>query len=340
MRAMRLEAWGTENIRAVDLPEPVPAAGEALIRIKAVSINPRDLVMAEGGYGRMASQPPIIPLCDGAGEIVAFGEGTQDMFGLAVGDLACPTYSRTWLHGLAHSRAHLGAHGGAIDGTACEFMTVPVEALVKAPAHLSAREAASLPCAAVTAWNAVVEQGRLRPGERILIQGTGGVALFALQFAKMQGAETILISSSDEKLDRARALGADHRINYAETPDWHRLARDISGGEGVDHVIEVGGAGTLEKSIAAVRPSGAISVIGVLSGGEAALALGRVVTRNVRLQGVTVGGCDMFTRMAAAMAAHKTKPPLNNKDFVFEALGEALRALPGGGHFGKCVAEV
>lgn len=337
MRAMRLEAWGTENIRPVDLPDPEPGPGEALIRMRAVSINPRDLIMAMGGYGRMAAQPPIIPLCDGAGEVVALGD---DATGVSVGDLVCPNYSRTWLHGLADPTAHLGAHGGMIDGTACELMAIPAAALVKVPAHLAAREAAALPCAGVTAWNAIVEQGGVVAGQRVLIQGTGGVALFALQFAKLQGAEAILISSSDAKLETARELGADHLINYRQTERWDKAALEITDGIGVDQVVEIGGADTLEKSINCVRPSGAISMIGVLGGAGAALNLGKVVTRNIRLQGVTLGGRDMFVRMNDAMALHQTRPVIHAEGFAFEDLGAALADLPKGAHVGKVVCEL
>ncbi|MEL6281510.1 MAG: NAD(P)-dependent alcohol dehydrogenase [Pseudomonadota bacterium] len=337
MKAMRIEAWGVENIRPIELPDPRPGPGEALLRMRAVSINPRDLIMAQGGYGRMAAQPPLIPLCDGAGEVIALGEGAV---GVAVGDLVCPNYSRTWLQGLAHPTAHLGAHGGMIDGTACELMSIPAEALVKAPRHLSAREAATLPCAAVTAWNAIVEQGDVGEGDRVLIQGTGGVALFALQFAKLRGAEVILISSSAAKLETAGALGADHLINYRETERWDKAALEITGGVGVDHVVEVGGAGTLDKAINAVRPSGAISLIGVLGGGEAAVSLGKIVTRNIRLQGVTLGGRDMFERMAAAMAEHQIRPVIDEQDFELQELGQALANLSKGGHVGKVVCEL
>ncbi len=337
MKAMQISGdWGVENIRPVTLPDPKAGTGEVVIRIEAVSINPRDRVMAMGGYGRQASLP-LIPLCDGAGRIVDVG---PDVTGFGEGDLVCPAFSRTWTHGTMTQEASSGQHGGPLDGTAQELFLIPASAVVNAPTHLSAREAATLPCAAVTAWNAVVEQGGLRADQRILIQGTGGVALFALQFAKLQGAEAIVISSSEEKLERARALGADHGINYRSTPDWDKAVRDITDGVGVDHVIEVGGAGTLERSVRAVRPSGSISVIGVLAGIEAPLNLGRVVTRNVRLQGVTVGSREMFQNMVRAMERHGTRPVIDEQGFEFEALGAALAALPEGKHFGKRVCAL
>ena len=302
MKAMVLDGdWGPDNIKPADRPEPEPGPGELVIAIKAVSINPRDLVMCQGGYGRMGGALPLVPLCDGAGEVTAMGDGVT---GFAVGDLVSPTYSRTWLHGTAGAQTFFGAHGGPLDGTAQEQMAIPANAVVKAPAHMTPAEAATLPCAAVTAWNAISEQGGVRAGDTVLLQGTGGVSLFALQFAKMHGAEVIITSSSNEKLVRAAELGADHTINYRDNADWHKAAREITGGRGVDHVVEVGGAGTLEKSIASLRPSGTISVIGVLSGIAGEINLGRVVTQNVRLQGVTVGGRDMFERMVRAMDAY------------------------------------
>ncbi|MCR9221645.1 MAG: NAD(P)-dependent alcohol dehydrogenase [Alphaproteobacteria bacterium] len=337
MKAMRLEEnFGLENIRRVDLPEPEPGPGEALIEIQAVAINPRDRIMMLGGYGRMGGRPPLVPLCDGAGRVAALGPGVE---GVAVGDFVCPAYSTTWSHGPPDAEAHRGAHGGPLDGTMRARMTVPARAVLKAPPHLTPAEAASLPCAGVTAWSAVVEQAQVKPGQTVLLQGTGAVSLFALQFAKLAGARTILISSSDEKLERARPLGADHVINYRTDPDWHKTAREITEGVGLDHVVDLGGAETLEKSISAVRSSGSVSLIGVLGGASPALNLGKVVTRNIRLQGVTVGGRDMAARMMAAIAAAGLRPPLHAERFAFEALPQALAALPEGRHFGKVVCD-
>lgn len=337
MKAMRLEEdWGLENIRLVDLPDPEPGPDEILIRMEAVAINPRDTILMRGGYGRKGGNPPIIPLCDGAGTVVALGSHAK---GFAIGDRVCPNFSRTWQEGQIGSRSMDGAHGGPLDGTMCELMAVPTNSAVKAPPHMTPEEAATLPCAAVTAWNAVVEQGHVKAGDIVLIQGTGGVSLFALQFAKMQGAEVVLISSSDEKLARARPLGADHVINYSTNPDWHKAARDLTGGRGLDHVVDIGGGGTLEKSIAAIRASGTISLIGVLGGAVPSVPLGRVVTQNVRLQGVTCGSLRMFEDMAAAMTLHKTRPVLDDTRFDFEDLPGALERLLQGGHYGKVVCR-
>ncbi|NNF80221.1 MAG: NAD(P)-dependent alcohol dehydrogenase [Rhizobiales bacterium] len=338
MKAMVLkDAWGPENLIPEERADPEPGAGELVIAMKAVSINPRDLIMSQGGYGRMGGSLPLVPLCDGAGTVVGLGEGV-DRF--AVGDLVVPHYSRSWMHGPTSAANQAGAHGGPLDGTAQEQFLVPANAVVRAPGHMSAAQAATLPCAAVTAWNAIVAEGKVKSGDLILLQGTGGVSLFALQFAKMHGADVIITSSSDEKLEKAKSLGADHLINYKTEPDWHKSARAISGAEGVDHVIEVGGSGTVDKSISAVRPGGQISLIGVLSGVGAEVNLGRVVTRHVRMQGVTLGSKCLLEDMCRAMELHRTEPVIDNSRFEFEELGRALQSLPEGRHFGKIVCEM
>ncbi len=328
------DSWGTENIRLTTRPDPIPETGEALIRIQAISINPRDLVMVQGGYGRIGGAIPMIPLCDGAGVIEGFGPDT-DQGEFDTGMMVCPTYSRTWLSGLSSAQAYKGAHGGPVDGTACELFTVPVEALVKAPSHMTAAEAATLPCAAVTAWNALHDQGKIGIGDTVLLQGTGGVSLFCLQIAKILGANVIMTSSSDEKLEKVKALGADHIINYRKDENWHRTVMGITEGKGVDHVVDVGGASTLDKATACIRHSGSISLIGVLGGGQAELGLGRVVTRNLRLQGVTVGSRESFAAMAQAFDDHKVKPVLDHEPFDFGDLGKALQDQTRGVHFGK-----
>lgn len=339
MKAMRIEEdWGLENLKQVDLPDPEPGPGEVVIGMEAVSINPRDLILAGGGYGRVGGTLPLVPLCDGAGTIVAVGNGVE---GFAVGDLVCPTFSRRWMRGLANTDAYKGAHGGPIDGTAQEKMLIPANAVVHAPKHLSAEEAATLPCAAITAWNALAEQGDVNPGDKILLQGTGGVSLFSLLFAKAMGAEVFIISSSDEKLDRAKAMGADHLLNYRDVPDWHKSILKMTDGKGVDHVIEVGGSGTLEKSTAVVRYSGTVSMIGVLGGASGEFGLGRVVTRNLRLQGVTCGSKEMFENMVRAMELHQIRPPIDPAhEFQLSDLPKALKSLPEGKHFGKIVGIV
>lgn len=337
MKAIRLEnGWGLDNLNLVTLPDPQPGPDDVVIAIQAVSINPRDRIMLQGGYGRLGGQPPFIPLCDGAGTIAAVGANVTNF---EVGDFVIPYMCPAWLDGPINAQSFAETLGGPKDGVMCEQLVMPAASVVKAPAHLNAGEAASLSCAGLTAWNAVVEQGRVVPGSVVLLQGTGGVSLFALQFAKMIGAQVIITSSSDEKLERARQLGADHTINYRTTPDWHRSARALTDGRGVDLVVDVGGAETLATSVAAVKTNGTISLIGVLGGSESTLPLGRVVTQNIRLQGVTLGHCRMFAEMCAAVGQHKLHPVLDDDHFAFDALPAALDRLTEGKHFGKIVCE-
>ena len=333
MRVMQIEGdWGLDNIRLAERPDPVPGPGEIVVRMQAVSINYRDTVMVNRGYGRRSGELPLVPLSDGAGTVEAVGEGVGRV---ALGDLVCPIFGQNWIDGTFREECWGGTLGGPNDGTVQEKMLLSENGVVKAPAHMTAVEAATLPCAAVTAWNAVVEQGQVRAGDAVLVQGTGGVSLFALQFAKMHGAEVVATSSSDDKLSKAEALGGDHLINYRETPDWGKAAQSMLG-RGVDHIVEVGGGGTLEQSLRAVRPGGTISLIGVLSGAAGTLNLGPVVTQNVRLQGVTVGSRTMFEAMNRALALFGTRPAVDKAHgFAFEEVAAALRAFPEGRHFGK-----
>ena len=338
MRVMQIEGdWGLDNIRLAERPDPVPGPGEIVVRMQAASINYRDTVMVNRGYGRRSGELPLVPLSDGAGTVEAVGEGVGRV---TLGDLVCPIFGQNWLHGTFREECWGGTLGGPNDGTVQERMLLPESGVVKAPAHMTAVEAATLPCAAVTAWNAVVEQGRVKAGDAVLVQGTGGVSLFALQFAKMHGAEVVATSSSDDKLAKAQAMGADHLINYRETPEWAKAARAALG-RGVDHIVEVGGAGTLEQSLRAVRPGGGVSLIGVLSGAAGNLNLGPVVTQNIRLQGVTVGSRSMFEAMNRAMTLFGTRPAVDDAHrFSFEDVAEALRAFPEGRHFGKVCGVV
>ncbi len=333
MRVMQIEGeWGLDNIRLAERADPVPGPGEIVVKMEAVSINYRDTVMVNRGYGRRSGELPLVPLSDGAGTVEAVGEGIGRV---APGDLVCPIFGQNWIDGTFREEYWGGTLGGPQDGTVQEKMLLPESGVVRAPAHLSAVEAATLPCAAVTAWNAVVEQGRVKAGDAVLVQGTGGVSLFALQFAKMHGAEVVATSSSDDKLAKAKALGADHTINYRATPEWAKAARTALG-RGVDHVVEVGGAGTLEQSLRAVRPGGTISLIGVLAGAAGPIGLGPVVTQNVRLQGVTVGSRSMFEAMNRAMSLFATRPVVDDAHrFGFGEVAAALRAFPQGRHFGK-----
>ena len=337
MRVMQIEGeWGLDHIKLGERPDPEPGPGEVLIRMKAASVNFRDTVMVNRGYGRRSGELPLVPLSDGAGEVVGLGDGVA---GLEAGDLVCPAFSQTWVSGPFSERSWAGTLGGPLDGTLREYMVCRAESVARAPKQMSAAEAATLPCAALTAWNALVTQGHMQAGDVVVIQGTGGVSLFGLIIAKMHGGEVILTSSSDDKLERGRAMGADHLINYREIPEWARAVREITGG-GADHVVEVGGAGTLPQSIRSIRPSGVVSLIGVLSGGAGELNLGPVVTQNVRLQGITVGSADMLREMNRAFELHGVRAPVDTENgFAFEDAAEALRTFPEGRHFGKVVCE-
>jgi NADPH:quinone reductase-like Zn-dependent oxidoreductase len=294
------------------------------------------MVVLQRGYGAQTGQLPLIPISDGVGEVVEVGAGVTRV---KVGDRACPMFCPRWSGGRP-SAARLGASlGGPLDGVMAEYMVIDAEGLALAPDHLSDAEAATLPCAALTAWSALVTEGHVQPGDRVLIQGTGGVSLFALQFAKLLGAFAIVTSSSTQKLERARDLGADATISYRETPEWGRSVREIAGGDGVDHIVEVGGQETLPQSLRAIRPGGTISLIGVLSGPSIDARLGLVVTRQVRLQGITVGSRDGFEAMSRAISQHQLRPVVD-RIFPFEELPEALAYLASGVHIGKiCISH-
>ncbi|MFQ5955176.1 MAG: NAD(P)-dependent alcohol dehydrogenase [Kiloniellales bacterium] len=326
------DAWGPDHIVPGERPDPEPGFGQVLLRMRAAALNYRDFVMAGRGYGRRSGTLPLVPVSDGAGEVVAVGDGVMRV---SVGELVCPIFAQGWISGPFRERYRHGLLGGPLNGVMQEYMVLDQDGVVRAPRHMTALEAATLPCAALTAWSAVAAQGRIKAGDTVLIQGTGGVSLFALLFAKMQGARVIATSSSDGKLERVKSIGADHLINYRATPEWHKAARDLTGGSGVDHVVDVGGAATLDRSIRAVRASGTISLIGVLSGAQSKIDLGRVVTANIRMQAVTLGSRDRFQDMVNAMELHRTQPPIDDALFPFEGVGEAIKALPSGKHFGK-----
>ena len=335
MRAWQVEgAFGRDHLRLVERDEPQPGPGELLLRLRATALNYRDLLMVEGRYN--PRQPlPLVPCSDGVGEVVAMGDGVR---GFAVGDRVCPLFAPRWLAGEPNRERLRSTLGGPLDGTLRERMTVAAESVVRPPAHLSDVEAACLPCAAVTAWSALVEHGRLRAGETVLVLGTGGVSLFALQIALLHGARVIVTSSSDEKLARARALGAVETVNYVREPAWGKRVRELSG-EGVDHVVEVGGAGTLAESLRAVRLGGTIHLIGVLAAGEAPLSIVPVFMQQVRIQGVLVGHRESFAALNRALALHRVKPVVD-RVFPFSELPAAFDHLASGAHFGKVCVQL
>jgi len=337
MRVFQIEGeWGIDNLRLSNRPEPEAGPGQVVVQMSIAALNARDLIVPERGYGRATGELPLIPISDGVGEVVATGPGVTRF---NVGDRVCPTYFQNWTGGEPTPERFASALGGPLDGVMAERMCLSQEGVVRVPDYLTDAEAATLPCAALTAWSAVATHGRTQPGDRLLIQGTGGVALFALAFAKLHGAHVTVISSSDDKLARVREMGADETINYSKVEDWARASRAITADRGgYDNIIELGGAKTLPLSLRAVRPGGKLSMIGVLSGLNIEASLGLIVARQVRLQGVTVGHRDGFEAMLAAMAQHKVRPVIGDT-FAFDNLRAALDHLRAGGHFGKTVIE-
>ena len=335
MRVFQIEGdWGFDNLKLSERPKPNCGPGQVLVAMRMASLNSRDLIVPERGYGRATGELPLIPVSDGVGEVIEIGSGVTRV---AVGDRVCPTYFQNWTSGEPSPERFASALGGPLDGVMADVMCLSAEGVVKVPDYLSDAEAATLPCAALTAWSAVVTHGQTRVGDKVLVQGTGGVALFALAFAKLQGAHVTVISSSDDKLARVREMGADATINYRSEEDWARASRPITADRGgYDNIIELGGAKTLPLSLRAVRPGGTLSMIGVLSGLNIEASLGLIVARQVRLQGVTVGHRDGFEAMLRAMEQHQLRPVLG-ETFAFEALKDAMTHLRKGGHFGKTV---
>lgn len=330
------EAFGFDHFVKAERPDPKPGPGQVMVKVKSVSINYRDLLLVQGFYN--PKQPlPIIPFSDGAGEVVEVGEGVTRV---AVGDRVADTFFQGWVSGRPTPESVAGSSmGSPLDGMIAEYVVLDQEGVVPLPDHLSYEEGSTLPCAALTAWSCLFRHGSLRAGDTVLTLGTGGVSIAALQFAKMAGAKVIITSSSDEKLARAKELGADEGINYKEDEKWSRAVRKCSGGGGVDHVIEVGGVGTLEQSVRACRMGGHISLVGVLAGPQAPLNLTLVLMQDIRIQGVFVGPRESFEDMNRALALNKLKPVVD-KVFAFDDAREALEYAAAGKHFGKVCIKV
>jgi NADPH:quinone reductase-like Zn-dependent oxidoreductase len=336
MKAYQIQDdFGLDNFRQTERPDPTPGPGQVLIRMKAASPNFRDLMMIEGQYN--PRQPlPLIPFSDGAGEVAEVGEGVERV---EVGERVMPIFAQDWIGGEPSRDKFKSTLGGPLDGTISEYVLVDQAGVVPIPEHLSFEEAATLPCAALTAWNALVEQGGVKAGDVVVCQGTGGVSMFAMQFAKLLGAEVIMTSSSDEKLERVKGMGASHGINYRDEPEWGKVVRELTGGRGADHIIEVGGAGTLQQSLAAVRYGGHVSVIGVLSGVSQEINVVPILMHNVRVQGIFVGSREMLENMVQAMEVNEVRPVVD-RVFEFEEAREALEYVKAGRHFGKVVVQV
>jgi NADPH:quinone reductase-like Zn-dependent oxidoreductase len=334
MKAYQIQtATGIDGLKWVDLPEPKPSAGQVLVKVHATSLNYRDTAVVNGMYpGQMLS---VIPLSDGAGEVVAIGEGVTRV---QVGDRVAGIFFQDWISGKLTREKIKSALGGAINGMLAEYVVLSQDGVVLLPEHLSYEEGATLPCAAVTAWQALVHRGGLIAGETVLLLGTGGVSIFALQFAKILGAKVIITSSSDEKLAQAKQLGADETINYKTFPNWEEKVYELTQQQGVDQVIEVGGAGTLEKSLRSAAVGGRISLIGVLAGaGEVNHT--QILMKCIDVQGIYVGSREMFEAMNRAINFHCIKPVID-RVFPFDEALEAYRCLQSGSHFGKVVIQL
>ena len=336
MRAVEIRGgFGLDNLALVERPDPRPGPGQVLVRLRAASLNYRDLLTAEGKYNPK-QKLPLIPCSDGAGEVVETGEGVTRF---RAGDRVSTVFAQKWIAGRPTRERVRSTLGGPLDGTLAELAVFDQEGLVRTPAHLSDEEAATLPCAAVTAWSALVTEGRVTAGDTVLVQGTGGVSLFALQIAGMLGARVIATSSQDGKLARVREMGALETINYREVPEWGVRAKELTGGVGVDHVVEVGGAGTLQQSLQSVRFGGTISLIGNLAGTKSELLLTHVFMQRIRVQGILVGDRESFEAMNQAIGLHELRPVVD-RVFPLDAARAAFRHMAAGGHFGKIVIRV
>ena len=337
MRVFQIEGdWGMQNLKKSQRSEPTAGPGQVLVRMKSSSLNYRDLVVPERGYGSYTGNLPLIPISDGVGTVCEVGPGVSRV---AVGDRVCPTFFQNWIGGDPDLERLTQSLGGPIDGTMTEIMCLTEQGVVKVPSYLTDAEAASLPCAALTAWSALTTSGTIKSGDRVLIQGCGGVALFAVQFAKLLGAHVTVITSSEARMARVRQLGADAVLNYCAVPEWAKATRDITLGRGYDLIVELGGEKTLPQSLRCIRPGGTIAMIGVLSGGAMATSLGLIITRQVRLQGVTVGHRDGFEAMIRSIELHKVRP-IVDRVFDFDELKEAMAYLKSGAQFGKvCIAH-
>lgn len=313
--------------------DPSPKPGEILVRVRASSLNYHDFVVVLGG---IPTPDGRIPMSDGAGEVVAVGEGVSRW---KVGDQVISLFFPAWQSGQIEAAGFQSVPGDGADGFACEFYAGPETAFTRMPAGWTFDEAATLPCAALTAWRGMFVETHTKPGDWVLVQGTGGVSIFALQFAKMAGARVIATSSSDEKLEKLRGLGADHVINYKANPDWGKTAFELTGGRGVDEVVEIGGPGTMAQSINACRPGGHISLIGVLTGISGEVPTAALFSRNITLSGITVGSRRHQEDMVAAIEASSLKPVIDSR-FPLDQIAAAFAHQASQKHFGKIVLTI
>jgi NADPH:quinone reductase-like Zn-dependent oxidoreductase len=336
MRLYRLpKTDGIDDLTMVEEAAPRPGRGQVLVRMRAASLNYRDLMVVTGRFSQGDAPNALIPMSDGAGEIAEIG---PDVDRFAVGDRVAPIFMQAWLGGELKARYNVTALGGNVDGVLSEYRVLDQQGLVGIPEHLSFEEAATLPCAALTAWNTLFGERVLKAGETVLALGTGGVSIFAVQFAQLAGAQAIITSSSDAKLERAKDLGAAYGVNYAKNPEWQNDVLALTDGEGVDVVVEVGGAGTLQRSAQAARFGGSIGLIGSsFAGGEVNPA--PIMRRGLRLRGVRIGSREMFEAMNRAVAAHGLKPVID-RVFPFAEAKAAYRHLESQKHLGKVVITI
>src|SRR5579863_1546792 len=337
MRAYQLPKAGAgiDALTQVERPDPKPGHRQVLVKIKACSLNFRDIGIVRGSY-RMPVRENVIPLSDGAGEVIEVGPGVSRVM---AGDRVAGNFFQRWPGGEPSADTHASALGGGIDGMLADYAVLEEDGVVKIPPHLSLEEGATLPCAGVTVWHAMMEHAKLKAGDTILLQGTGGVSIFGLQFARAMGIRAVITSSSDEKLTRAKTLGAAFGINYKTTPEWDKAAMEFTGGAGVDHVVEVGGAATLTRSFHAIRVGGKISMIGGLSGGATELNPGLIFSRRANVQGISVGSTQMFLALNRAVEVNAIKPVID-KVFPFADAQAAYKHMASGAHFGKIVIRV
>jgi NADPH:quinone reductase-like Zn-dependent oxidoreductase len=335
MKAWQIQSFGIDQLALADLPQPRPGRGEVLVKVHAVSLNYRDLMMVRGLYNPKMPLPRI-PCSDGAGEVVELGE---DVTGVDKGQRVAGIFMQNWLDGDPTAEKTRGALGGDIDGMLAEYVVLRQSGVVTIPDHLSYDEGATLPCAGVTAWNALERAAHVKPGEVVVTQGTGGVSMFALQFAKVAGATVIGTSSSDDKLERAKALGLDAGLNYRQSPEWAKWVLQQTNDRGADLIVEVGGAGTFSQSLQAVRMGGTVAQIGVLSQSDQPLPIPLILHRQVRIHGVYVGSRAHFEVMNQAITAHKIRPVVD-RVFPLSQAREGLKTMEKGAHFGKIVIQV
>jgi len=334
IKTIHIPAGGGLDHVSIGSTRPVAAGpGDITVRLRASSLNFHDYGVVSG---MMAPSERRIPMSDGAGEVIAVGAGVEE---LAVGDHVVSTFFPDWLDGAPQDEGFGRVPGDGIDGYAREQVTAPATAFTLAPRGWSHAEAATLTTAGLTAWRALFEHGALQPGQDVLVQGTGGVSVFALQFAKLAGARVIATSSSDAKLERLRALGADEVINYRKDPEWGQTVRGLTGGRGVDHVVEVGGPETLLQSMLATRVGGHIAVIGVLTGLDSKLPLGLALARHLRLQAFVVGSRRQQQDMVRALDASTLRPVID-RPFPLDEIVAAFRHQESGKHVGKIVLDI